>query len=253
MILLLKDLKKLLEENLTVSQRGLIITLALCKEKIPAFTEVKFKLFVEYKDHKEDLVYLHERGYIKWDKYKYYKKKLKESSLKNQEPVHEVIKFMNEMYGRRFDYKSKVTTNLKARLKEYSLDNIKLVVSNRYEKWKDDEVMKDNLNPITIFRSSLFPKYLEEAKRTGVGEGILSTSKIEINEGDEITLDISKDLVDGDLYSFKTFKLDSKGLKRGNGRLETKKGKDVKILLKIQNNLLKNGELREFIYIFVKR
>lgn len=253
MIVLEKNVKNLLSQDLTVSQRGLLITAMLCKEKIPAFTEAKFKVFVDYKDHKEDLVYLHEKGYIKWDKYKYYKKKIKENGLKNQEPVHEVIKFMNEMYGRRFDYKSKVTTNLKARLKEYSIDDIKLVVANRYEKWKDDSVMKENLNPVTIFRATLFAKYLEEAQRTGTGKGIISVSNIGLEEGDEITYEVSRKLVEKDIYTFKTFQTDSNGFKKGNGKIQSNKGKQIKILLNVQENLIKNGGVREFIYIFVKK
>ena len=253
MILLFKELKSLLDKDLTVSQRGLLITVALCKEAMPAMTEAKFKLFVDYKKHKADLVYLHEKGYVKWNKYKYYKKKLKEEGSKNDQPVHEVIKFMNELYGRNFNYKSKSSKNLKARLKEYSIDDIKLVVANRYEVWKNDDVMCNNLNPITIFKGELFAKYLEEAQRTDVGKGILNVFKIGLQEGGEITYNLSRKLLNTDIYTFKTFQTDKQGNAKGNGKIQSNTGRQIKILLNVQKNLIKNGGVKEFIYIFVNK
>lgn len=253
MVVLEKNVKNLLSENLTVSQRGLLITAMLCKEDMPTFTEAKFKLFVDYKEHKSDLVYLHEQGYIKWAKYKYYKKKLEEEGSKNNKPVYEVIKFMNELYGRNFDYKSSSSKNLKARLKKYSIEDVKLVVANRYEAWKDDKTMSKNLNPITVFRDSLFPKYLEEAQRTSVGKGIISVSELGLKEGDEITHSLSRKFVDTDIYTFKTFQTDNEGNIKGNGKIQSNTGKQIRILLNVQKNLIENGGIKEFIYIFVKK
>lgn len=253
MIVLEKNVKNLLSEDLSVEKRGLMITAMLCKSELPSFTEAKFKSLVNYNDYKKDLVELHEKGFIKWSKYNYYKKKVQENNEESLKPVFEAISFMNNIYSRRFDYKKNSSKNLRARLKEYSLDEIKLVIANRYEVWKDDKVMEKNLNPITIFRAELFPKYLEEAQRTDVGKGVVSTDKINLNDGDEITFSIAKNFVEKDLYSFKVFHTDTYGNKKGNGILETNTGKAVRILLNIQNNLVKNGSEKEFIYIFVKK
>lgn len=253
MILLFKNLKEILDEELSVSQIGIIVTLALCGEKIPAFTEAKFKLFVDYKKHKKDLVYLHENGFIKWSKYNYYKKKIEQDNSKIKNEIYEAIKFMNDLYNRNFDHESKSCNNLKARLKEYSMDDIKLVIANRYEEWKGDNVMVKNLNPITIFRAGLFSKYLEEAQRTSVGKGIMNVSKLGLQEGDEITHSLSRKFIDTDIYTFKTFQTSSNGERKGNGKTESNTGRAIKILLNVQNNLIKNGNEKEFIYIFVKK
>lgn len=252
MILLFKDLKSLLDKDLTVIQRGLLFTLALCKESVPAFTEAKFKLFVDYKKYSEDLIYLHEKGYIKWSKYKYYKNK--SDKEKKNPTIHEVIKFMNELYGRRFDPKKTDTlTSLSSLLKTYSEKDIKLVIANRYEEWKDDSVMKVHLNPSTIFRKKNFEKYLNEAQHTGKGSGITEAVSIGLSEGDELTYENVKSLSDNDLYNVKTFRTNEVGDKTGNGKNETHYGNVLKKLLNVQNNLEKNASIREFCYIFVKR
>lgn len=252
MIVLEKNVKNLLSQELTVEQRGLIITAMLCKEIIPAVTEAKFKLFVDYKTFARDLVYLHEKGYIQWSKYKYYKNKF--AKEKENPTIHKVISFMNELYGRRFDpNKQDTVTSLTGLLKNNSEEDIKLVIANRYEEWKDDSVMKVHLNPSTIFRKKNFEKYLNEAQHTGKGSGITKAVELGLKEGDEINGENVSQFTENDLYTFKTYQTDSNGNRKGNGKLDTKYGKDLKKMVNVQENLKNMTGIPTLIYIFVKR
>jgi uncharacterized phage protein (TIGR02220 family) len=252
MIILKKDIKNLLSKNLSVEQRGLMITALLCIEKIPAFTEAKFKIFVDYKKFSDDLIYLHEQGFINWDKYKYYKGK--QAKQKEDPKIIEIIAFMNQLYGRSFDSEKEGTvSNLRPLLKEYSIDDIKLVVANRYEEWKDETKMQNHLNPSTVFRKKLFEKYLEIANRTQKGSGITKAILIGLKEGDSINGSNVSDFSDNDLYSFKTYLTDSNGDKKGNGKADTKIGSDLKKMVNVQENLIKMTGFPINIFIFVKR
>lgn len=252
MILLKKNIKNLLSEELSVEQRGLMITLFLCIEKIPALTQAKFEHFVDIKKFRSDLIYLHEEGYIKWQKYNYAKKAIQK--LEDDPKVHEIIKFMNELYGRRFDSSKEGTVSgLRGLLTKYSTPDIKLVIANRYEEWKDEPTMAKHLNPITVFRKKLFEKYLEEATRTGVGSGITKAVEIGLGEGDQIYVGNVSQFSDNDLYTFKTFNTDSEGQPKGNPLLETKYGKVLKKMVNVQENEKKMNGIPSFIYTFVKR
>lgn len=252
MQLLIKNVKNLLSEKLSVEQRGLLITLLLCKDITEKLTLAKFKTFVNVTKYRADLIYLHENKYIKWSGYNRAIKE--ENKLRFNPNVHEAIKFMNELYGRKFDStKDSATSELRNRLKEYSLDDIKLVISNRYEAWKDVPKMKNHLNPTTIFRRKLFDKYFEEASRTKVGTGILSTSKAFLKEGDEMTFEDVQSFSETDIYTIKRYRTNEVGDMAGNGVIEKVDGLTLKRMLKVENNLEKNAMIRNNCYIFVKR
>ena len=197
----------------------------------------------------KELINLHKKGYIEWSGYK---SALKSSSEKKQQPqVVEIINFMNDLYGRNFDPNSSSTsTNLINRLKKYSAEDIRLVISNRYVAWKDSPTMEKHLNPTTIFRPSKFEKYLEEAKRTREGERYTSAHRIDLKDGDEITALIADNFSDRDLYYIKVYQTGDRGERRGTGASATRYGKDIKRTLKIQGNEILRGNKREFIYTY---
>ena len=252
MIVLKTNVKNLLTKDLSVEERGLLITAMLCKESIPALTEAKFKVFVDTKKFRSELVSLHEKGFIKWAKYSYAKKAIEK--IKVNPLVKESIDFMNNLYTRKFDHTSEGTTSgLIARLNDYSIEEIKLVVANRYEEWKDDNVMHKNLTPTTIFRKKLFEKYLEEANRTKKGSGIIKAVLVDLSDGDMLTYSNTQDFADSDLYSVKTYNTDINGNKVGNGKVEVHKGNVLKKMLNVQNNLKRMVQVPTKIYIFVKR
>lgn len=250
MKLLLKNIKELVEKDLTVVQRGLLITILLLREDDSKLTLAKFKAKVKISDYKQDLIYLQDNNLIKWSGYTSAKKSIEAD--RHNPSVIRVISFMNELYGRDFDCKSKSTcSNLIKRLEEHSEEDVLLVVANRWKEWKDDILMSKYLQPTTIFRPSKFDKYLEEAKRTHKGESLLEAKKIGLNNGDEITFEISKSLIDSELYA-----IDIKTLTKGeylSGRREVKSGKDIKNSLKGLENEIKYGGVREFKFYYRNR
>lgn len=249
MEVLIKKMVDILDDKLTLSQRGILITALLSKGDNPKITLAIFKVNVKYSKIKEDLVYLHKAGYIKWSGYK---TALKSMENKKIDPkLIEVVGFMNGLYGRGFDPNSVSTTkNLRNRLSEHSVEDIKLVISNRYLEWKDDPVMKKHLNPGTIFRPSKFDKYLEDARSTHQGESLVNADKIGLTSGDEITISVVDTLIDKDTYTIKTYDAAPDGTKKGNGITSTLYGKDLKRLLILEKNKINNNGLKEFIYIY---
>ena len=172
MEILLISTSHVLNEELSLVQRGILITIILCKDMDSKMTLARFKTKVKITKIKEDLIFLHENGYIKWSGYKNAQKSIEGGAMSLD--VKDVIGFMNDLYGRGFNPKSSSSTaNLIPRLRENDIDDVKLVVANRYAEWKDDSVMKMHLNPGTIFKKSKFDKYLEEAKRSRVGESFV--------------------------------------------------------------------------------
>lgn len=81
-----------------------------------------------------------------------------------EQAVNEIVEFLNEKAGRNFEISKRAAGNrgeIKARLKDgYSLDECKQVISYKVRRWKGSK-MAENLNPVTLFRKSNFPRYLE--------------------------------------------------------------------------------------------
>jgi uncharacterized phage protein (TIGR02220 family) len=181
----INKLEDMLSDNISVCQRGLLVTILLVRESNPKMTWAKFKAIVNVKEHREDLVDLYEKNYIEWSGYKDSKKHLE--TVRDTSREQGIITFMNGVYGRNFSTKtSKTMSLLSSLLGKYSEEDIKLVISNRYLEWKDEPMMSKHLNPSTVFRLANFEKYLEEAIHTRVGESIVAVKQIGLNVGDFI-------------------------------------------------------------------
>jgi len=245
----LSELKELLREDLTLSERGLFLTILLLRDNDPKLTLAKVKAKVSFKNARLELIHLHELKYIEWSGYKT-AKRLEENKKLNPDVIT-AIEFMNALYKRNFDYKAtSTTTGLLQRLKENSLEDIKKVISNRYLVWKDDPVMNIHLNPTTIFRLSKFTKYLEEAKRTRKGEAIIRADAISLRNGQEITAEIAATFIEDEVYNIKTHKVDSRGKISGIGLVGKRYGKDIKKTLMIRDRQVEYGGEKEFIYTY---
>lgn len=248
MELLIKSTKDILDEKLNLVERGILITIALCRDSDPRITLAKFKTKVKMRDIKEDLVKLQEKGLIKWAGYKAAKKSIEDKEISPE--VKEAVDFMNKVWKRKLGYTSKdFISNLRMRLKENGLEDVKLVIANRYEEWKDDPVMKSNLEPSTVFRPSKFPKYLDHAKRTRVGESHIAASIIGLKHMDEITLEIAQTFIDNNVYNIKIYQCDREGNRRSNGTSASRYGKDIKSMLKMQ----KINPIRTHRYFYVQK
>ena len=243
--------KDLLNDNLTLKMRGILITMMLLKDDDSKLWLAKIKSKMNIKDIGFELNLMQKKGILKWSGFKYYENKAKEDSLLPK--VREIILFINDLYSRNFSPNGSHSV-LKTILSEgYSVDDCKLVVANRYSEWKDDTISSKWLNTATPFRKKMFPVYLEEAKRTRIGENFLVASNNNLKDGDEITFDNSRTFIDKDTYNLLTYRVDEEGDKRGVGLVGVRYGKDIKKTLKVQNDAIRRGEKIEFIYIYKTR
>ena len=235
----IKNLSDLLSEKISLTERGLMITIVLLKDSDPKLTLAKVRVKVKMKDVCDQLIKLHELQFIEWSGYK---KALKAKAEQAMAPeVIEIVDFMNDLWRRDFQPDSKsTTTGLIQRMQDHSVDDIKLVIANRYSEWKDDPVMHKYLSPTTIFRPSKFDKYLEEAKRTKTGESLVNARNIDLKKGDEITIEIAKELTDDDVYVIRVFTVVKK-VRVGTGRIEKLIGKRLRGIVKSRANNIAAG------------
>lgn len=145
MKILIKNITDILDDKISLTQRGILITLLLLKDDDPKLTLAKFKAKTKMAKIKEPLIKLHEGKYIEWSGYK--------NALKNtnkgrfSQDLREVVTFMNNLYKRNFNPDSESTvTNLRNRLQEHDIETIKKVVANRYELWKNDDLCPNTLS-----------------------------------------------------------------------------------------------------------
>lgn len=242
----IKKPSDLLQEDLTITERGILITILLSRGEDPSFTLFKTKKKLDFRAHKDKLISLHERGFIEWSGYAYAKSTAKRKEAGPQ--ITSILSFMNNLYRRKFGPTENRVILIEALLKKYTEEEIKKVIANRYSVWKDDAVMIVHLVPETVFRMSKFTKYLDAVKHTREGESFLNASQIDLKEGQEITYDISQSFIDTEVYTFKSYNLNSTGRKMGIGITEKRYGKDIKKLLNVQ----KNSSVKTLLLIYIQ-
>ena len=250
MKVLIKKVSDLFCAELNIKHRGIMVSIISCKESNPKMTLAKCKVSFPFKNYIPELVYLHENNFIEWSGYKNAKKSLE--NIEYHDDVILIIDFMNKLYKRNFKVKTYNTITLGI-LKDNSIKDVKLVISNRYKVWKDDSFMSKYLTPSTIFRPKHFDKYLEEALHTRVGESIISADRIELKNGDEITSKIAKTFIDSDTYDLKIYSTDGEGNKRGSGKSITRYGKDIRKLMSLQDTNEKYNGVREYLYFYLAK
>ena len=123
MKLLIPKINKILDEKLTLTQRGILITILLLKDPDPKITLAKLRVKLKMSQIKEDLIKLHQEGYIEWSGYKQAKKSI---AKKQATPaIIRIISYMNDLYKRKFDpHADKNITSLTNRLEKYSEEEI---------------------------------------------------------------------------------------------------------------------------------
>jgi uncharacterized phage protein (TIGR02220 family) len=231
----INKLRSALADGLTASERGILLVAFAFRQESPLVCWAMFMEKINYREYKKEMVRLQDMDFIEWSGYKSAKSSLEKVTLDPR--VEEVVSYMNNMFGTRFKASSTTTySSVSSRLKEYSIDELKLVISNRHEEWKDDAKMKKHLNPGTVFRASKFEKYLNEANLTKKGLGALESIKVGLKEGSLITYDLSKSLVDKEVYKVK---FETDGVLSTS--LEKRTGKEIKGLLKRRKNMVDMG------------
>jgi len=76
----------------------------------------------------------------------------------------EIVDYLNTKLGSKFKPTSKETIKLiQGRLKEdFSIQDFKTVIDNKYSTWHNDDKMRTYLRPSTLFRGGKFEEYLNE-------------------------------------------------------------------------------------------
>lgn len=250
MEILIKNIFDIKNKKLSLSQRGILITILLCKDESKKIVWARFKECTKVDDNtKLDLIELQEKGLIKWDGYKSAKKKVDEMGINPD--VIECINFLNNLYGTTYKHTTEANVkDLRNRLKEEGKENVKKVIANRYEVWKNDSFMKKYLTPTTIFRASKFPKYLEEALRTKIGESIMTANKLDLKKGDLFTLDHIDFINKNDTYDIKEYVCNVYGNKKGSGIDRSLYGYDLVSLIKKQERIKKRNGTQERVYAY---
>lgn len=245
MKLLIKSPQDILNQDLTFKERGILTTILLVREKgNPKMTLAKFKASVKIRDIKEDLVSLHDRGYIFWSGYKTAKNSIK--AKEDNPKVVEIVDYFNKLKGGRILYKT-YSSEIIRLLKDYTVDDIKAVISNRCKKAEDDKFWIQYFNLKTITRKTNFANYLDEYLTSNVGKSLMTIDKLNLKNGQEITLEIAKKLSKDDLYNINIFSCSPEGVCRGAGRSTQRKGSDLLSLITKEDRKKKRG-CQEFIY-----
>lgn len=247
MVINVKNLEGILDDKISLVGRGILVTILLLREKDPKITLAKCKTKISFLKNKEELVHLHNQGLITWSGYSNAVESLKNYLTKPQ--VEEILTFMSNLYRRGFSPTPDRIRLINSLLEKYSVEEIKKVVSNRYVVWENEPVMCKHLVPETIFRQSKFQKYLEESNYTHEGESFVTVSKLKLEDGDEITLEIANQFSDKDTYSVVSYELNQEGVKITRGSSITRYGKDIKQLLRIRDQ----QEYKGFILTYIQK
>lgn len=108
--------------------------------------------------------------------------KNKEITLSASADAISVLTYMNEVCGTKYKATSKShIENISARLKDHSVDDLRMVIDSKFKEWGSDSRMVGYLRPQTLFGTGKFEGYLMAAKaRPKAGrhnlEGIVYTS-----------------------------------------------------------------------------
>ena len=76
--------------------------------------------------------------------------------------VEEVVAYLNEKAGKKFRAVGKSETLINARLKDYSVIDIKRVIDSKCNEWLNNPSMEKFLRPQTLFNKSKFQDYFEQ-------------------------------------------------------------------------------------------
>lgn len=86
-----------------------------------------------------------------------------ENKEKIKSDIRDIIAYLNFCTGKRFSNTAKANVELiTPRLKEYSVDDFKVLIDNKIADWADTPEMAKYLRPETLFAKRHFESYLNE-------------------------------------------------------------------------------------------
>ena len=162
-----------------------------------------------------------------------------ELSNNNQDKVQQVLHLMSSTYGRTFDSKSDITITSNI-LEHYTMDDVKRVIFYLNTKW-DNDTMRSNLRPSTIFKNDIFNRHLTDARSSDMGKNEYSNNVAELVHGEEIDCAKANKLDDDAVYGIYKFEANANGERSNYKEALTQYGKDIKIMAKSQVSRAKNG------------
>lgn len=248
MKLLTEDWEDYLEDEISVVDRGILVTIKILEKNTSQRTLKDVKPYIDFTKYRDNLIHLHQVGCIEWSGYRKAVRSKKKKAEGDNPEIEQALKFMSDLYKEDFNATKQNSKHLKSRLKEVGLEDVKKVIANRYSEWSGTK-MEKYLRPQTIFRPTKFEMYLQEANRTRQGEGFVNAQKVGLKDGDEITYKLSQTLVDKDVYRILIY-VAKNDKKIGSGREEKMYGKDIRLSLKRSQNSIKRGNKKELIYIY---
>lgn len=248
MKVLIESGSDVLESTLNNEELGVLFILFLLKNKDTDIALMKAKKHLKFQQITKILITLQDEGFIEWSGYLKAVKRINKKEEEINPQVEEILKFLGDLKKQRFAPNKTNTKLLIARLSKESVEDIKAVITNRFEEWKDTDSWK-YFRPQTLFRKNNFDKYLDEVKRTGKGRALLQVKNIGLKEGDEITKEISLTLMDRESYEVKIYIIDHKG-KLGIGNVRRMLGKAIKKELRLIENRVERGEVRDLRFLY---
>lgn len=78
------------------------------------------------------------------------------------EEARDALTYLNKLTGKNFQPVPNTLEMFQARINEYSLKEVKGVILDRCNRWKNDEKMAEYLRPSTLLRASNFANYFGE-------------------------------------------------------------------------------------------
>mgnify|MGYP003649469759 CR=1 FL=1 len=87
-----------------------------------------------------------------------------EDDIVEETPLsHQAIDYLNKLTGKNFGYGIGNVKEINSQIKKGATeDNLKYVIDVKYSEWANNQDMKKNLNPITLFRESNYDRYLNQ-------------------------------------------------------------------------------------------
>jgi uncharacterized phage protein (TIGR02220 family) len=78
--------------------------------------------------------------------------------------IEAIIDYFNQICGTKYTYRNKKTNGLiTSRIEDgFDVGDFKTVIFKKFTQWKDDERMKQYINPMTLFSADNFEKYLNQ-------------------------------------------------------------------------------------------
>ena len=78
------------------------------------------------------------------------------------DPALEILEFLNHLTGKKYKPVPATMTMIRARLKEFSLQELKTMVVRKNREWRSDDKLSKYIRPATLFNATRCNNYVGE-------------------------------------------------------------------------------------------